>query len=328
MLSHQLPLLLVQGSALLEHGVGDAHLSNVVQQRHLLDLRNVVLRQAEPSRDRRGHDFNDPLRLWDVLEQVVPDLLVLDFDMPNLDGIDLCRAVRADLCFAQLPVVFLTARADAGSVQRIFAAGADDYVSKPIVGPELVARILNRLDRVRLYRDLAEKDSLTGVASRRKSTAALEGLMALADRFGQPFSLALLDLDHFKRLNDDFGHATGDAVLRRFGELLGEAFRGEDVVGRWGGEEFVVGTYGMGRDDGIQRMAALLEGFRRETFTGRGGRATRASFSAGVAEYPRDGRDLHELYRAADEALYRAKAMGRSRVLPAGSEFGAHEQRQ
>ena len=263
--------------------------------------------------------LNDPRRFWECLEEIAPDLVVLDLEMPGLDGIDLCRAVRADVRFGQLPVLFLTARTDAGSVKRIFEAGADDYVSKPVVGPELVTRIENRLDRVRLYRQLAETDSLTGVASRRKSSAALEDLIAMADRYGQPLSIALIDLDHFKRLNDQLGHAAGDAALRRIGAMLAGAFRGEDVVGRWGGEEFLVGMYGMGRDDGIQRVAELLESFRTEQFSGRDGRSARLSFSAGVAEFPRDGPDLHDLCRAADEAMYRAKANGRDRVLAAGS---------
>ncbi|MDQ3677933.1 MAG: diguanylate cyclase [Actinomycetota bacterium] len=267
--------------------------------------------------------LNDPSRFWERLEAINPDLLVLDLDMPELDGIDLCRAVRADVRFGQLPVLFLTARVDAGSVERIFEAGADDYVSKPIFGPEIVTRIQNRLDRVHLYRELAETDSLTGIASRRKSTAALEDLIALADRLEQPLSIALIDLDHFKRLNDRLGHAAGDAALRQIGAMLAAAFRGEDVVGRWGGEEFVVGMYGMGRDDAIQRVAELLESFRAEQFTGRDGRCACLTFSAGVAEYPRDGPGLHDLCRAADEALYRAKADGRNRVLGAGSPRSA-----
>ena len=225
--------------------------------------------------------LNDPHLFWERLEAINPDLLVLDLDMPDLNGIDLCRAVRADVRFGQLPVLFLTARADAGSVQQIFEAGADDYVKKPFVGPELVTRIRNRLDRVHLYRELAETDGLTGVASRRKSTAALEDLIALAGRFGQPLSIAMIDLDHFKELNDRLGHAAGDAALRRIGDMLIEAFRGEDVVGRWGGEEFVVGTYGMVREDGIQRVAEVLERFRAEHFTGRDGRSARSSSPLG-----------------------------------------------
>jgi diguanylate cyclase (GGDEF)-like protein len=207
-------------------------------------------------------------------------------------------------------------------VQQIFAAGADDFVSKPIVGPELMTRILNRLDRVRLYRDLADKDSLTGVASRRRAMSALEDLAALATRHEQPLSVAILDLDHFKRLNDFLGHAAGDDALRRVGGMLVDAFRGEDVIGRWGGEEFILGMYGMTRDDGVQRLAEVLESFRGVEFTGRGGATAHLTFSAGVAEYPSDGDDIHELCGAADEALYGAKAAGRDRVLPAGSQTG------
>jgi diguanylate cyclase (GGDEF)-like protein len=267
--------------------------------------------------------LNDPLQFWVVLAEVAPDLLVLDLDMPELDGVDLCRAVRADERFGQLPVLFLTGRADADSVQRIFEAGADDYVSKPIVGPELVARILNRLERIKLFRELAERDGLTGVATRRRATAVLGDFLEMSDRFDQPVSFGLLDFDHFKQLNDRLGHTAGDAALRRLGEMLIDAFRGEDVIGRWGGEEFVVGMYGMARDDGVQRIAEVLEGFRREEFKSVEGEAGCLSFSAGVAEYPCDGGDLHELYRAADDALYTAKAAGRNRVLPAASNVAA-----
>ena len=267
--------------------------------------------------------LNEPLRFWDVLNDVAPDMLVLDLDMPDLGGIDLCRAVRSDARFGHLPVLFLTARTDPDSVQRIFEAGADDYVSKPIIGPELVTRIANRLERVRLLRDQAERDSLTGVATRRHATSVLESFVAMSDRFGQPLSLALLDLDRFKDLNDRLGHRAGDAVLRRLGEMLSNAFRGEDVIGRWGGEEFIVGMYGMGREDGVQRMAEVLEAFRTEVFTGRDGATAGISFSVGVAEYPRDGADFRHIYQAADDALYAAKAAGRDRVLPADSTTSA-----
>jgi diguanylate cyclase (GGDEF)-like protein len=265
----------------------------------------------------------DPQRFWEQLVAIAPDLLVLDLDMPGLDGIDLCRAVRADVRFGQLAVLFLTAAGDPLDVQRIFEAGADDYVNKPIVGPALVTRIQNRLERVRLYRELAEHDSLTGVGSRRASTAALERLIAMAARFDQPLSIALINLDHFNAFNDRLGHAAGDDALRRLGSMLRAAFRGEDVIGRWSGQEFALGTYGMTRDDGMQRVAELLESFRAEQFSGRDGRHAQMSFSAGVAEFPRDGQNLHDLYTAADEALHRAKAEGRDRVVAACSPLDA-----
>lgn len=260
--------------------------------------------------------LGDPMGFWDVLAETAPDLLILDVDMPEVSGVELCRVVRNDPRWADLPVLFLTAHDDPSIVQRVFEAGADDYVQKPIVGPELIMRITNRLERLRLYRRLADIDHLTGVFTRRRSTQGITQLMRLADRYKQPLSVALLDLDHFKHLNDTEGHAAGDQVLRALGQLLAHTFRGEDIIARWGGEEFLVGMYGMGRADGVHRMAGVLESFR-ELDMGIVAAAP-LTFSAGVAQYPDDGRGLQDLYRAADGALYTAKRIGRGRVLPVG----------
>ncbi|MGH9378133.1 MAG: response regulator, partial [Terriglobia bacterium] len=111
----------------------------------------------------------DPAQFWDSLEAFVPDLLVLDVDMPGLSGLDLCRVVRNDSRWAQTPIIFLTGHNNPGAIQRVFAAGADDFVSKPIVGPELLTRIFNRLERVRMQRRISETDLLTGAFNRRKS---------------------------------------------------------------------------------------------------------------------------------------------------------------
>jgi diguanylate cyclase (GGDEF)-like protein len=260
----------------------------------------------------------DPLAFWDALQTTNPDLLVLDIDLPNVDGIQLCRAVRAEPRWAQLPILFVTGRTDPDAVQRVYAAGADDFVAKPIVGPELVTRARNRLERVQLFRRLAETDGLTGSANRRSAEQTLERLERLSARYRQPLAVALLDLDGFKQVNDTHGHGAGDLVLRRLAGLLRRSFRGEDVVARWGGEEFLVGMYGMTRDDGVHRIAECLEALRATPFHPPGGPEFHVSFSAGVAEFPHDGTDLAALYRAADQALYRAKAAGRDRVLPAG----------
>ncbi|MGH2840198.1 MAG: response regulator [Solirubrobacteraceae bacterium] len=268
--------------------------------------------------------ISDPTQLWDVLEDVSPDLLLVDVDMPGVDGIELCQAVRNDQRWAGLPVVFLTARGDPQTVRTVFAAGADDYLTKPIVAAELTMRIRNRLERIQLYRALADTDPLTGVANRRKATEAIEQLARVARRHGQPLSLAQLDLDHFKQVNDRYGHDAGDAVLRRLGAVLRRVFRGEDVVARWGGEEFLVAMYGMSREDGVQRIAETLEMLRREDF-GAEGIELPVTFSAGVAQFPDDGEDLRTLCRATDAALYVAKAGGRDRVLPVGHARGRED---
>lgn len=269
--------------------------------------------------------LNDPLRFWEALGESPPDLLVLDLDMPHVSGIELCRVVRNDQRWDGLPVLFLTSHTDPETKHRIFAAGADDYLSKPIVEPELVTRIVNRLERTKLHRNMAETDPLTGLANRRKSVQVLGQFLRLAERYAQPLCLAIMDLDRFKQVNDRYGHVAGDEVLRRLGEVLLHTFRGEDVVARWGGEEFLVGMYGMTWSEGVQRLSEVLEAMRFEEFTLQDGAQFRVTFSAGVAQYPRDGTDLQALCRAADVALYRAKETGRNRVIPAGCCVGNEE---
>ncbi|HVH13126.1 MAG TPA: diguanylate cyclase [Longimicrobium sp.] len=252
----------------------------------------------------RVETLAEPGRFWETLEAAAPDVVLLDVDMPQVNGLELCRVLRNDPRWKSVPVVFLTARVDPTTVQAVFAAGADDFVGKPFVGPELGARIQNRLERVRLQRSLAETDALTGVPNRRGSEEVLERFLRLAAGQGDPLAFAVVDVDTFKAINDAYGHSMGDEVLARVARLLQKRFRAEDVVARWGGEEFVVGMYGMDKADGVQRLAEALEVLREEPFTAPDGETFRVTFSAGVAEFASDGRDLQSLYRAADAAMY------------------------
>ncbi len=260
--------------------------------------------------------LSEPLRFWEALQEFAPELLILDVDMPGVNGPELCRVVRNDARWSHIAVIFVTAHTDPTTVQEVFQAGADDYLPKPVLEADLITRVTNRLDRIRTQRMQAERDGLTGLANRAKAGESLTQLLSLAARFSQPVSVAMLDLDHFKLVNDNHGHATGDAVLRGLAERLRRDFRGDDVVGRWGGEEFIVGMYGMTRKDGVRRLSETLERFHARAFTS-SSETIRVSFSAGVAQYPPDGQDLGALAAAADEALYRAKAAGRAHVLAA-----------
>ncbi|HEX7241706.1 MAG TPA: response regulator, partial [Longimicrobiaceae bacterium] len=255
-----------------------------------------------------------PLRFWEALERTRPDLLVLDVDMPHLGGIELCRVLRNDLRWRELPVVLLTDGSDADTVHRVFGAGADDFVSKPVVGPELVARVASRLARRRRPGGTAaEADPLTGLPGRRAASTLLVQLLRLADRFDQPLALAVLNVDRLRDVNDLHGTDAGDAVLRRLGETLLRHFRGEDVCARWSASELVVGMYGMEAGDAARRLEALRAAFHAEEFTGRGGARFRAACSTGLAVHPQDGTDLASLLRAAGFALQQARAAGRDR---------------
>lgn len=251
--------------------------------------------------------LQDPQQFWETLEACSPDLLILDVEMPYLGGIELCQIVRNDIRWGGLPILFLTAHTEFAVVNQVFAVGADDFVSKPIVGPELVARIITRLERLKLMRRIAETDPLTGVANRQKSTQDLEEMLSLANRHQQPLSFTILDLDQFKQVNDRYGHAAGDTVLRQVGYLLQQSFQSEDVIARWGGEEFVVGMYGMTSEAAVQRLITLVKLLEQQPFYDAEGQLFQVSLSAGIAQYPQDGNDLRSLYRSADTALQQAK---------------------
>lgn len=265
--------------------------------------------------------LDDPLQFWERLEVSAPDLLLLDIDMPHVSGIELCRAVRTDSRWADLPVMFLSSYTDTSVVNRLFAAGADDFVAKPLAGPELIARIQNRLDRARVYRVLSDADPLTGALTRRKGSESIRHYLNLARRGDGVLSLAVVDLDHFKRVNDTCGHAVGDEVLTVVARLLKENVRNEDVVVRWGGEEFVVVLYTMRQEGARARLDSVRRLLSEHNFARAGGESFQITFSCGVAEYPHEGRDLPGLFAAADAALYEAKRAGRNRIVLA-SEAG------
>lgn len=247
--------------------------------------------------------LDNSLQFLEKLEPTAPDLLILDVNMPHISGIELCQVVRSEPRWSGLPILFLTAHTDADTMQQVFAAGADDYVGKPIVGPELVTRIFNRLERSRLLRSLAETDPLTGVANRCKSTQELTQFLQWCSHCHQSFCLAIVRLAHLQSINQQYGHAAADAVLARFGELLRQTFHGEEVVGRWGGGEFVVGLPGMTQQHGLQRLTQLQKTLHQFEFRAANGTQFRADLQVGAVQYPQDGTELQMLYQAAHAIL-------------------------
>lgn len=240
----------------------------------------------------------DPQQFWQVLEATSPNLLILDIEMPQISGIELCQIVRNDARWGHLPILFLTAHTDHNTVNQVFSVGADDFVSKPIAVPELVTRIINRLERIQFSQNGVEIDPLTQVLTRRKATPDLDRLLRLAKRQQQPFCLTILKVDWGRSMGDRHSLSLDDEVLHGVGEQLRHSFDREDVIARWSSETFVIGVYGATKQEQVQRVSQLVKQLNQ--LTANPSRQPQILFCAGIAQYPDEGANLQSLYEAAD----------------------------
>ncbi|MFN6527725.1 response regulator [Nostoc sp. ChiSLP03a] len=243
--------------------------------------------------------LENPLRFWEVLQSTKPDLLILDVEMPHINGIELCRAVRTDPQWQELPIVFLTAHREMETVQQVFAVGGDDYVIKPVVGAELLARITHRLERSRLLQSLSTKDPLTGLTNQFQSNRDLQHLIAQAEKNQQSVCLAILSVTDLRQINIKYGHQAGNQVLQRWSRLFQSAFCSGEVLGYWGNGEFVVGVSGLTKTEVNHRLSEILTTLRQQIFTGFKGDRFQVICNFTVVEYPNDGLTIQSLYQAA-----------------------------
>ncbi|HBE35160.1 MAG TPA: hypothetical protein DD990_28645, partial [Cyanobacteria bacterium UBA11368] len=246
--------------------------------------------------------LDEPLRFWEVLPQVSPDLLILDVEMPQVSGVELCQNVRKDANWQELPILFLTAHRELETIQQVFAVGADDYVVKPVVGTELLTRITNRLERNRLLKNLATKEPITGLSNQRKSSQNLENLIEQAGKNNGSFCLAILVVNRLRQINIQCGHAVGDRILQQWGNLLKKTFPAE-VTAYWGNGEFVLGMPGMSKLEAGDRISDLLTALRTQVFTAPDETRFQVDFGVALAEYPTDGITLQSLYQIASSTL-------------------------
>lgn len=251
--------------------------------------------------------------VFEKLSQQQPELIVLDGGMAGIRAADLCRSIRASVRWKDVPIVwFADEETDALRIQA-FSAGADDYMLKSACEAEVAARVRRHLQRYSSISSLANTDTLTGLSLRRQFVAELSVRLAEAGRLQRPLSVTILDIDHFKAINDEHGHAAGDQVLAALGQLLRKSFRIEDLRARWGGEEFVLAFPGSPAEMAkplIDRIRLEFSAMRFEEYGISG-----LTFSAGIAAFPPDGKKLDELIEAADKRLYEAKEGGRNRVI-------------
>lgn len=249
------------------------------------------------------------------------ELVLLDVVMPDLDGFEVCRRLKSDERTSRVPVIFVTAREEASEEARGFDAGGVDYITKPIRPPVVRARVQTHLELKRsrdLLEQLASIDPLTGIPNRRRFEVALDQEWKRAVRAGTPLSLAIIDVDYFKKFNDTYGHARGDDCLRAVAQALsGEARRPGDLAARYGGEEF--GAIFPDADSAAMQLvtARLLDSVRTLAIDHAASLcATSVSVSIGsVSIVPSQGDDPAAILESADRMLYQAKENGRDRAV-------------
>ncbi len=259
-----------------------------------------------------------PENVPETVAQFAPDVVLLDVMMPGISGYQICQQIRERSQFQDLPILFLTAQTGLSARLAAFEAGGDDYLPKPVAPAELLMRVKVRLERARLLRERADKDVLTGLMIRRAFMEQLSGLLSESKTNNLRFSLCLLDIDHFKHVNDNYGHLSGDRVLAYFGQLIRRRFRVEDLRGRWGGEEFIVAFRHIDKQTAKGALERCLDELKGQIFEGDNGEIFSVSFSGGLVSFPEDGESPQTLIKLADECLYEAKHRGRSQVVARG----------
>ncbi len=289
----------------------------------------------------------------DYLAQELPDLILLDVMMPEMDGYMLCRELKATECSREIPVIFITARADSEDVVQGFAAGGIDYLTKPFRVPELRARLSTHLSLKRHQDELRENnerlqrtceelslahatisrqneklkemllqlelssrtDVLTGIYNRRHMVEKINAEIARYRRSGHSFALISGDIDFFKSVNDKYGHDCGDLVLQAVAQVMKNLLREQDTLARWGGEEFLIL---LPETDVVQGTLAA-ERIRRqicELEVGYRGAKVSVAMTLGVVVFA-EGDTIDTVLKKADDALYRGKRQGRNRVIAA-----------
>jgi two-component system cell cycle response regulator len=267
----------------------------------------------------------DGLEAWKMLQREDrPRFAVLDWMMPKMDGVEICRAMREKKPAPYTYLLLLTSRDQKQDIVEGLEAGADDYLIKPFNPQELRARIHageriieleDRLIRAQeALRDQAAHDPLTGLLNRRACLDSLSAELSRGRRAGNPVCIVMVDIDHFKNINDSHGHLAGDEVLCEVARRMRSSLRPYDTIGRFGGEEFLLVLPGCSLDAGVKLAERMCQLVRSAPAKARD-KSVDVSISLGVAfaRQPVPG-DLEALLASADAALYRAKEAGRNRV--------------
>ncbi|MFB4394107.1 MULTISPECIES: diguanylate cyclase [unclassified Pseudomonas] len=257
--------------------------------------------------------LSEPLRTMSELADFQPDLIILDMYMPDCTGMELAKVIRHNDRYVSVPIIYLSAEDDLDKQLDAMSEGGDDFLTKPIRSRHLVTTVRNRAARARHLKARMVRDSLTGLYNHTHILQLLEDCSFRARREAQPLSFAMLDIDHFKKINDRHGHPMGDRVIKSLALFLKQRLRKTDFIGRYGGEEFAIVMPNTGLEAAHKVLDEIRQRFAEIHYPAQP-QDLQCTFSAGVVTLD-DHLDALTMASVADEALYRAKHAGRNCVV-------------
>jgi len=282
----------------------------VDDDRELCEHYQLVLNRAGI----RAQTTDDPERIFDILANFHPELILLDLNMPSVSGTDLAQIIRLNEDWLRVPIAYLSAEQNVDKRVTAMDRAGDDFLTKPLADRELVAAVSVRAARCRQLSDAIDRDSLTGLLKHSRIKEQVELEMLRSRRSESSMSVIMIDLDHFKQVNDNYGHGVGDKVIKALAQLLRQRLRKTDSAGRYGGEEFLVVLPRCGGEEALSLIEVVRAHFCSINFHA-GSEQFTCSLSAGIASWA-SGSDktADQLVQEADLALYQAKLLGRNRI--------------
>ncbi len=255
---------------------------------------------------------NDPRQVLNALRQFNPDLILMDMYMPNCTGVEAARVIRQHGEFLSTPIVYLSGETNVALQVDAMRLGGDHFLTKPFNPVFLNAIVRSKIERYRALRRTMYHDSLTGLLNHSSGKHTLDMLLSSVAHEGGFLSVVMMDIDHFKQVNDTYGHPVGDQVIRSLSWLLKQRLRKQDIICRYGGEEFLIGLPHTDAEQAFAIIDRIRQDFSQIRHPYRD-RHFMATASGGIATYPlyQNG---DSLIKAADEALYQAKRDGRNRI--------------
>ncbi|WP_249977771.1 diguanylate cyclase [Vreelandella olivaria] len=270
------------------------------------------------------HQVNHPADALRALDRFSPDLLLVDVYMPVCSGEELANIIRQQPEYVGLPIIYLSSETDSQKQLSAMTAGVEAFITKPVIPEELVSAVRLRAERLRLLRSLMTRDSMTGLFNHSTTTDLIGKTLSQAHRDNSQHAMAMIDIDHFKEVNDTHGHLAGDQVIITLARLLKTRLRASDIIGRYGGEEFVVLLKGINAERAAELIDELRNDFELVDFHA-GGECFNCTFSAGISSFP-DSPSTEALRLNADQALYLAKHQGRNKVaISTEPEYDRHQ---